>query len=85
MTVKRWPVESVTNPPSVENLSADVVALAEAQSLRHQTLQLPVAEPLRGDNYTQLPLQKSSQKKTGDNLKFQKIPKQGVLSKGQSR
>ena len=79
----------MTNPPSVENLSADVVALAEAQSLRHQTLQLPVAEPLRGDNYTQLPLQKSSQKKTGDlagnNFKFQKIPKQGVLTKGRWR
>merc|ERR1719370_2348341 len=39
------PVESVANPPVVENLSADVVPLAEAQSLRNQTLQLPVAEP----------------------------------------
>ena len=79
----------MTNSSAIENLAAHIVALAEAQSLRHQTLQLPVAEPLRGDNYTQLPLQKSSQKKTGDlagnNLKFQKIPKQGVLSKGRSR
>ncbi len=75
----------MTNSSAIENLAAHIVALAEAQSFRHQTLQLPVAEPLSGDNYTQLPLQKTSQKKTGDNLKFQKIPKQGVLSKGQSR
>ena len=79
----------MTNSSAIENLATHIVALAEAQSLRHQTLQLPVAEPLSGDNYTQLPLQKSSQKKTGDlagnNLKFQKIPKQGVLSKGRSR
>ena len=40
------PVESVANPPVVENLPTDIVSLTEAQSLRHQTLQLPVAEPV---------------------------------------
>ena len=36
----------MANPPVVENLPTDVVSLTEAQSLRHQTLQLPVAEPV---------------------------------------
>ena len=35
----------MAKPPSVENLATDIVPVAEAQSLRHETLELPVAEP----------------------------------------
>ena len=41
------PVESVANPPVVENLPTDIVSLTEAQSLRHHTLKLPVVEPVQ--------------------------------------
>ena len=47
MSLKTRPVETVANPPVVENLPADIVSLAEAQSLGHQTFQLTVAEPVR--------------------------------------